>query len=318
MPEFADKAAGGAEKKSPRCVVERKSMNLLNHSGIACSRRDFIRMGITGAVAAALGSRLAFVAEAAKKKIPVGLELYSVREACAKDLPGTLKIVKEIGFSGVEFAGYHGKTAKELRQLLDDNGLKCYGTHTGLDTLRGDNLKKSIEFNQIIGNRFLICPWMNGETIDGWNKLAEEFNNISDIVQAEKIGKKKMFVGYHAHAHDFHKIGDQVPWDVFFGNTKKEVIMQLDTSNCLDGGTDPLAVLKKYPKRGRSIHLKEHGGDVNTYIGMGDVKWEEVFKFCEKDVAECYIVENERGGNAEVSIKSARGDFEGLKKLGKV
>ena len=278
-----------------------------------CSRRDFIRMSVTGAVAAVLGTRLAFVAEAAKKKIPVGLQLYSVREACAKDLPGTLKIVKEIGFSGVEFAGYHGKTAKELRTLLDDNGLKCYGTHTALNTLQGDELKKTIEFNQIIGNKFLICPYMNGETIDGWKKLADEFNAMSKIAR-----KEKMWVGYHAHAHDFHPIDGQVPWDVFFGNTDKRVIMQLDTSNCLDAGQDPLTVLKKYPKRGRTIHIKEHGGDVNTYLGSGDVKWEEIFKFCEKHGTQYYILENERGANPEVSIKSARGDFEGLKKLGKV
>lgn len=81
------------------------------------------------------------------KKIPIGLQLYSIREDCAKDLPGTLAAVSKMGYDGVEFAGYHGRTAKELRKMLDDLGLKCCGTHIGLDTLLGDALKASAEFN---------------------------------------------------------------------------------------------------------------------------------------------------------------------------
>src|SRR5687767_7768659 len=72
-------------------------------------------------------------------KPKVGLELYSVREDCAKDLPGVLKAVAKMGYQGVEFAGYHGRTAEELRKLLDENKLKCCGTHIGLDTLLGEN-----------------------------------------------------------------------------------------------------------------------------------------------------------------------------------
>lgn len=293
-------------------------MNLFND----VSRRDFLRLGLMGAAAAALGSNFAFSADAAdvrrtrvkRKKTPVGLQLYSVRSACEKDLPGTLEKVKAIGYSGVEFAGYYGRTAKDMRKLLDDNGLKCYGTHTGLDTLRGDNLKKTMEYNQILGNNFLICPWMTADSADGWKKLADEFNAMSDIVR-----KEGMYVGYHAHAHDFNKFGDERAWDIFFGGTKEEVIMQLDTSNCLDGGADPLEVLKRYPKRARSIHLKEHGDKGNAVIGSGDVKWDEVFKLCEKQkVVQCYIVEHERGNDPESCIKFVTECFAGLKKMGKV
>lgn len=294
---------------------ERENMNLSNKSGIYCSRRDFIRLGLTSAAALALGANFALAKEEKKKKkkIPVGLQLYSVRSACDKDLPGTLKKVKEIGYSGVEFAGYYGRTAKDMRKLLDDNGLKCYGTHTGLDTLRGDNLKKTMEYNQILGNPNLICPWMQGNSADAWKKLAEEFNAISDIVR-----KEKMYVGYHAHAHDFNKFDGVRAWDIFFGGTKDEVIMQLDTSNCLDGKADPLEVLKKYPKRARTIHLKEHGDNGNAVIGEGEVKWDEIFKFCESNGTKYYIVEHERGNDPESCIKAVRGCFEGLKKMGKV
>ena len=99
---------------------------------------------------------------------------------------------------------------------------------------------------------------------------------------------------------------------------KKAVIMQLDTSNCLDGGADPVEVLKQYPKRSRSVHVKEHGDKGNAIIGEGEVDWESVFKFCEKDVTEVFIVEHERGNDPESCIKYVTGCFQGLKKLGKV
>ena len=104
------------------------------------SRRDVLSWAAAAGVALVAGERLALAAKPRKapKKIPIGLQLYSVRNDCAKDLPGVLRAVARMGYEGVEFAGYHGRSAKELRQLLDDNGLKCCGTHTGLNTLLGD------------------------------------------------------------------------------------------------------------------------------------------------------------------------------------
>ena len=90
------------------------------------------------------------------KKIPIGVQLYSVREDCARDLPGTLAAVAEMGYDGVEFAGYYGYSAEDLRRMLDANGLQCCGTHTGLNTLLGDALKTTVEFNQVLGNRYLV------------------------------------------------------------------------------------------------------------------------------------------------------------------
>jgi len=270
--------------------------------------------------ALALTSNLVSAAQAAtEKKIPVALQLYSVRGACAEDLPGTLKLVKEMGYAGVEFAGYHGRNAKDMRKLLDDNGLKCFGTHTGLDTLSIENLQATIDYNKEIGNNYLICPWMNGQNIEGWKKLAREFNGMSKIAR-----RQKMWVGYHAHAHDFSKIDGQRPWDIFFKGTDDAVIMQLDTSNCLDAGVDPMEVLKEYPTRARSIHLKENGGEGKGIIGEGKVKWSDVFNFCETNltrkgdpVTTRYVVEYERGENSKASLEAVKKCFEALKQMGK-
>src|SRR5947209_5011524 len=110
--------------------------------------KTLYKTALAGLLCACLAPGLA--AEAGpNKKAPalIGLQLYSVRDACAKDLPGVLKAVAKMGYTGVEFAGYYGRTAQELRQMLDEDGLKCYGTHIGLDTLLGDNFAKTVEFN---------------------------------------------------------------------------------------------------------------------------------------------------------------------------
>jgi sugar phosphate isomerase/epimerase len=282
----------------------------MNHASSShVNRRDFI--GAVGIAGLALG--VAPLAQAApKKKIPVGLQLYSVREQCAKDLPGTLAAVAKIGYQGVEFAGYHGRSATELRRMLDDNGLVACGTHTPYESIFTGNLDKTIEFNLILGNKFLIVPWMNeAKTKQEWLGRAELFNQT-----AAKVKPHGLWVGYHAHQHDFKQIDGVTAWDLFFGNTKSAVIMQLDTSNCCEGGADPVAVLKKYPGRARSIHLKPHGGSPDAAIGEDKVDWQAVFAFCEgKGKTQWYVVEHESGTNPLDAVQRC---YEALRKFGKV
>ena len=227
------------------------------------------------------------------QKIPIGVQLYSVREDCKKDLPGTLKAVAKMGYLAVEFAGYYERSATELRKILDDNGLKCCGTHTQLDTILPDKLAATIEYNKTLGNRFLVVPWLKEElrkTREGWLALAKQFNQT-----AEKVKAAGMLVGYHNHDFEFKALDGELPWDTFFGNTNKDVVMQLDTGNALHGGGDPAPYLKKYPGRALSVHLKEYSKtNPKALIGEGDVKWPDVFDLCEKHGAtEWYIVEQE-------------------------
>jgi sugar phosphate isomerase/epimerase len=284
-------------------------MNRTSFSSV--TRRDFLAAVGAGGVTLSLG--VAPLAQAASgSKIPVGLQLYSVREQCKSDLPGTLAAVSKIGYRGVEFAGYHGRGAKELRKLLNDNGLVACGTHTPYESVQGDKLKDTVEFNRTIGNQFLIVPWMNEtNSKQEWLDRAKLFNDIADTVKADG-----MWVGYHAHAHDFKEIDGVSAWDLFFGNTKADVVMQLDTSNCWTGGADPVAVLKRYPGRARSIHLKAHGGGPEAVIGEDKVDWKEVFAFCEKKgKTQWYIVEHETGKDPLDAVKR---NYEALKKMGKV
>ncbi len=284
-------------------------MNRFPHSAV--TRRDFL--GAIGATGLTLGLGVTSVARAASKgKIPVGLQLYSVREQCQADLPGTLAAVSKIGYRAVEFAGYYGRNAAELRQLLDANGLVACGTHTPYESVQGDKLKETVEFNRTIGNKFLIVPWMNeAKSKQEWLDRAKLFNEIANQVKTDG-----MRVGYHAHSHDFKQIEGVTAWDLFFGNTKPEVIMQLDTSNCCEGGANPVAVLKKYPGRALTIHIKAFGGGPDAVIGEDKVDWQAVFAFCEsKGKTQWYVLEHESGKDPIVAVRRS---YEALKKMGKV
>jgi len=229
-------------------------------------------------------------------RIPVALQLYSVRDDCARDLPGTLKAVAKMGYEGVEFAGYYGRSAEELRKMLDNLGLKAAGTHISINTLLGDELKRTIEFNRILGNRFLIVPGLPENMRSSkaaWLETARLMNEI-----AEKVRSEGMRVGYHNHAIEFQPMEGDLSWDIFFGATVLDVVMQLDTGNAMHGGVSPdgiLEILKRYPSRAATVHLKEFSStNKQALIGEGEMKWKEFFSLCETiGGTEWYIVEQE-------------------------
>ncbi len=278
------------------------------------SRRDLLKLGAgTAAFCLSGGAKLAH-AKPRDKKIPIGLQLYSVRHACEKDLPPVLEAVAKMGYAGVEFAGYYGRTAVELRKLLDQNGLKCCGTHIGLNTLQGDALKGTVEFNKTLGNPYLIVSYMPHSQLESVEKIKETAKIYDEV--AAKVKGQGMRVGYHAHGGDFVKVGDKTAWEIFFENTCPEVSMQMDIGNCLEGGGDPYAILKQFPGRSATVHLKEHGGPPEAVVSEGDVDWKKVFAICEKTGGtEWYIVEHERG--AGDPVENVKRCLDNLRKMGK-
>ena len=248
-----------------------------------------------------------------RRQIPFGLQLYSVRGECAKDLPGTLEKVAKMGYAAVEFAGYYGRTAKDMRKLLDDNGLGCCGTHTQLDTLLGDNLARTIEYNKTIGNKYLIVPGLGAKyrgSHEAWLKTAKIFNEL-----AEKVKPQGMLVGYHNHSAEFKPIDGKLPWDTFYGNTSKDVIMQLDTGNALHGGADPLPYLYKYPGRAITVHVKAFSKkNSKALIGDDDICWKAFFALCKAvGDTEWHIVEYE--SDAYPPLESVERCLKNLRKM---
>ncbi|MBN1936134.1 MAG: sugar phosphate isomerase/epimerase [Anaerolineae bacterium] len=219
------------------------------------------------------------------KRVPVGLQLFSVRGECDKNLPATLKAVADLGYVGAEPWGYDGRepgwkgwSAQEIRAMYDDNGLACCGFHLSTDALLGDNLARTIEFNQILGNKFLIIAADKGRmgALDTIMELADILNGVAD-----KIKPLGMRTGYHAHGFDFVRFGDRTAWEILFSNTSADVVMQLDIGNCAGGGGDPVAMLKAFPGRAKSVHLKDYGGAPESVIGEGVADWNVIFGLCD-------------------------------------
>jgi len=229
-------------------------------------------------------------------KIPVALQLYSVRTECSRDLLGTLEAIAKMGYEGVEFAGYHGRSARELRKMLDDLGLKVAGTHIHINTLLGEELGRTIQFNRILDNRFLIVPSLPEERRKAKEAWLETARLMGEI--AREVKPEGMSVGYHNHAIEFQKMDDELPWDIFFSATIPDVVMQLDTGNAMHGGVGPdgvLDIVKRYPGRAVTVHLKEFSStNDRALIGEGEMKWKEFFSLCETvGGTRWYIIEQE-------------------------
>jgi sugar phosphate isomerase/epimerase len=255
---------------------------------------------------------------AAGRKLPVALQLYSVRDDCAKDFDAALAQVAKMGFDGVEFAGYHkyGGKAKELRQKLDDLNLKVAATHIGTGTLRGDALKQTIEFHQTIGCKFLIVPGDRDFTSPDKSKaLADTFNQCTEVLKP--LG---MACGYHNHTGEFKKDGDKTYWDLFAERTVKDVILQQDCGWTAAAGLDPVAMMKRYPGRMKSTHFKPTvvGNDKTKkpYLGQDSVDWAAVLAACiEFGGTQWVTLEQELYPDGKSPMECTAISFEALKKL---
>jgi sugar phosphate isomerase/epimerase len=253
-------------------------------------------------------------------KIPIALQLYSVRGEVEKDLPATLEAVAGIGYAGAEPWGYDGAalewmghTPAQIRKMNDDNGLKCCGFHLLTGALLGDNLQRTIEMNQVLGNRFLIIA-MDKLRMGARDTILELAGILNDV--AEKLAPLGMFTGYHAHGFDFEIVDGEIAWDILFSNTRPEVIMQMDIGNCANGGGDPLGTLRKFPGRAKSLHLKDYGGAPDSVIGEGVADWPTIFELCDTtQPVEWYVVEE---GSADgMGFEISKRSLEALRRMGK-
>ena len=251
---------------------------------------------------------------------PIGLQLFAVRGECRNDLPATLRAVREIGYQAVEPWGYlgdkvewMGRSAREFRHLLDEAGLACCGMHIAPAALLGDNLARTIELNQALGNRFLIVA-MDKARMSSEPGIAE----LADILTtaAAALRPLNMLTGYHAHAFDFTRFGGRTAWDILFSRTPAEIVMQLDIGNCAAGGEDPVAVLRRFPGRARSMHLKDFGGPDGSVIGEGKADWNEIFRLCDTTQKPEWFVVEECGPEG-LGFDIPRRSLENLRRMGR-
>jgi sugar phosphate isomerase/epimerase len=245
----------------------------------------------------------------ASSSIPVGLELYSVRDALKQDPEGTVRAVADMGYECVEFyAPYYEWTdsqAKQMRKLLDDLRIRCYSTHNDQQYFSAGKIQRARDLNLILGSKYLVMASAELENgPDAWKRLAETLNSAAE--QLESSGLK---VGYHNHKPEFMPVGGTRPIEVLAKNTKPSVMLQLDVGTCLEAGSDPAAWIRSNPGRIRSLHLKDWSSDPSkgykVLFGEGSAKWKDIFAAAESiGGVEFYLLEQE--GSRFPEVETAR------------
>jgi sugar phosphate isomerase/epimerase len=236
-------------------------------------------------------------------KEPLAVQLWSFRNDFRKDVPGTLKRVRELGFTYVELAGYYGMTAGQFRTELDKAGLKAISMHIEYKVAR-DKIDEVIREAKILGVQDVGVPWIKSP----FNK-ADCLQAIQVFNQAgEKLAANGLRFFYHIHGYEFvpNQGGRGTLFDLLMEKTNPRYVgMQLDTYHVAFPGQDPAKLMQKYPGRFLSLHLKDIRKDVTgdnsgafrekdaTPIGQGKINWPEVLEKAKKDGVKWYIIEDE-------------------------
>jgi sugar phosphate isomerase/epimerase len=248
------------------------------------SRRNFIKStGVVAAVACIGADRLS----AAPLNLPIGLQLYSVRNLLPKDFQGTLNQLGAAGYKEVEAAGYFDKTAADFGNALQKAGLKCISTHHALTQLKAQ-FNQLIEYGQALGLEYIICSWAGvhrdpsrtGElNLDDWRYVADQFNAIGAKVKAAG-----MTFGYHNHTVEFGKENGIVFFDELLKRTDPNLVhFEMDCGWVVAGGHNPVEYLSKFPERFPLLHVKDlvklpDGKWRNVVMGKGSIDYKPIFK----------------------------------------
>ncbi|HOX37623.1 MAG TPA: sugar phosphate isomerase/epimerase [Candidatus Brocadiia bacterium] len=250
-------------------------------------------------------------------RIPIALQLYTVRDDAAKDYIGTLKKVAKMGYEGVEFAGYGGLSAKKLKKLIDDLGIKPAGTHCGMGDLQ-DNINELVDCAKTIGHKFITCPGMAGEyhaSADGYKRAGEIFNEAG-----AKLKKEGITLCYHNHSAEFKSFDGKYGFDILFGAAKPANLKaELDLYWVKYGGEDPVKYIIRYAKRLPLIHLKDMANDEKrsfAEVGEGILDLDTIFIACQLAGAKWYIVEQDTCKGPP--LESAKISIDNLRKRGMI
>lgn len=244
--------------------------------------------------------------------MPISIQMYTLREYTKNDFVGTLERVAEIGYKGVEFAGFGGLTAGQLKGHLDRLGLAATGSHTSLDLLKSD-LDQVIEYNLEIGNPYIICPW------NEYKNGKEDFEETVKLFKAigEKCREKGLQFGYHNHEHEFVKLGDEYGLDFLYNNVDPQLLFaELDTFWVKYAGEDPIEYIKKYSGRCPLVHLKDmEDGEERFFaeVGNGIMDMKGIISAAKAAGTKWLIVEQDRCRRP--AIESAKISFDNLKKM---
>jgi sugar phosphate isomerase/epimerase len=282
------------------------------------NRRRFI--GASAAAAALTAARPSWAADSIHHIDRVGIQLYTVRAAMKTDFAGTIAKVAATGYKEVEFAGlfsvdggYFGHSPKDVRSILDGNGLAAPSAHAGYDVVE-KKWPEALEAAKIVGHSYIICPWIDEKQRarpGGWKRAVDLFNRAGEA--SKKAGIQ---FGYHNHSFEFDpalSLDGKLPYDFFLAELNPDfVTMELDLCWISVAGKDPVAYFEKYPGRFPLVHVKDwikdsssnsgyqgamgqsvkYGGRMAD-VGQGSVDWKRIFAHSEQAGIKHYFVEND-------------------------
>jgi sugar phosphate isomerase/epimerase len=248
-------------------------------------------------------------------KIPVALQMYTVRDQMAADFAGTFKEVAKIGYTAVELGmGAGNLSGADLKKFLDDCGLKLCGVHVPIDALDKD-LINVLKYILPLGIQYVICPWMPEDRRNSaamWQRTGRVMASIGTALKSDGLQ-----LCYHNHSFEFQKFDGKYGFDIFYEYSEPAFVQaELDTYWIQHGGEKPAEYIRKYADRCPLIHLKDMLADEQktfAEVGKGILDWPAIFKACEASVAKWYIVEQDRCQRPP--MESAKISFENLKKM---
>jgi sugar phosphate isomerase/epimerase len=216
------------------------------------------------------------------------IQLFSVHDETRKDFTGTLKKLAEMGYKGVEFAGYGGLSAEEMKQVLAANNLKPIGSHFGMDGFT-KRLDEEIAYHKILGTEYLILPNHDMETRDDVLKLADTLRPI-----IAKISDAGLKFAFHNHSHEFEKSDGEYLLDILFQNLPPEAAMELDVYWVAYANIEPLAYMEKHKDRIKLMHVKQIDREKrNVDLDKGILDYKEIITKAKTLGVEHFVLEQE-------------------------
>lgn len=224
----------------------------------------------------------------------IGLQLYSVKELTENDFLGTLKKIGQLGFDGVEFAGYYNTAAREIKKLMDDYNIQAAGSHISIEALI-DNFNQVVDFEKELENPYVVVPYLTEEYRNSLDALKKTVDHLNEI--GAKLKENGMQLYYHNHGFEFEKIEGQYILDHIVSATEAENLhVELDTYWVASMNLDPLDFIKKYGKRCSLLHIKDMKGKEDrssTIVGKGIMDFASITKAGKDLGTKWYTIEQE-------------------------
>lgn len=243
----------------------------------------------------------------------IGVQLYTLREMAAKDFDATLGAVAKMGYAGVEFAGFHGHSAAEVRGMLDKYGLKAFSAHVPIDQFEND-IESVVSDMQTVGAPWVVIPFVSPE-----NRSPAFFADLGEKMNAwaSRLKEAGIRLGYHNHDFEFTMTAEdgRTIFETLLSITDPDLVsFELDLFWAAVGGYEPDQVMRQYPDRITLVHLKdgkqlERGKDLP--FGEGALDWGAILSAAREIGVEYYITEQDNpnpddpAGDVETALRNA-------------